>query len=111
MARRFRRGNAVKVRLYHFVSATGTYPASADVTTMGGLFQLDRHSFALEGGGVGSGLVSMYDLQLDYGTDVRINDKVLIDAQTTIYKVMRVFSAGSGRNRQKRATIATDAQS
>lgn len=100
----------MKVQLFHWNSSSGGYPGAADVTTMGGFFQLDRNSFALEGGGIGAGIVSMYDIQLDFGVDVRLNDKVLIDSDTTIYKVMRVFSSGAGRNRQKRATIATDVQ-
>jgi|CXWL01.1.fsa_nt_gi hypothetical protein len=110
MARRFRRGNAVKVQIFHYNSTTGTYPGTAEITTMCGYFQLDRHASALEGSGAGSGSLSKYDLILDYGVDVRLNDKVLINAETTIYKVMRIFEAGSGRNRQQRATIATDAQ-
>jgi hypothetical protein len=112
MARRFRRGTAKKIRVYHYNTSTKAYPAtgSPDITTMAGYKQLDRQSFALEGGGAGAGLVSMYDLFMDPGLDIRLNDQVLLDDSSTVYKVFKVFQAPTGPARNKRVTIATDAQ-
>lgn len=110
MALRFRRGRSHKVQLFHLstVASPSSYPASADITTVGGLFQLDRHAFALEGGTFGD----LYDLMLDESVAVRVRDKVILDGDTSnVYYVKKIYHAPRSRVRRKRCTISSDAKS
>ncbi len=93
------------VAVYHLPSTSGQkqpYPGTADATITAAFLPLDRKEHALEGGDY----VDPFELYADPAADIRVGDKLVIDATT--YFVKKVFNASYfGGLRHKRVSISS----
>ena len=88
--------------VYHVNTTTGSYPGSADATVEVGFLPLDRQQHALEGGDLSAG----YECYAASSADLRVGDKLTIDAVT--YYIKHVFNAPFGTLSHKRLSLSTE---
>jgi len=92
------------VAIYHLPTAAGkqAYPGTPDATIEAAFLPLDRKEHALEG----AGYVDPFELYTDPDADIRVTDRLVIDATT--YYVKKIFDASYfGGHPHKRCSISS----
>lgn len=94
------------IKLYHLPTAAGStqaYPSSPDVTVPGIVLPLNRQDALL----AGNDLVDPWEVYVPAGTDVRLEDKVIVAGDSANYYVRNIFTANFGGIAHRRVTVST----